>query len=155
MALKIVLDQTFFALYLNAAYAALTETLKGSSPEAIFTRVKQSSWPSLRASWRFWPAGHNLTLPPTFSSSRSLTDALAYLPSTVHMVTYSVVPMHLRVLWVDVIEVVWVAILSSCVSGSVSLEAGEAMQPVVRESKSRGLDRREAHDTSRSMGLPN
>ncbi|KAL3893085.1 MAG: hypothetical protein SGPRY_014488, partial [Prymnesium sp.] len=56
VALKIVLDQTFFALYLNAAYAALTETLKGSSPEAIFTRVKQSSWPSLRASWRFWPA---------------------------------------------------------------------------------------------------
>ena len=47
-------------------------------------------WPSLTASWRFWPAAHALT--------------------------YSVIPLHLRVLWVDVLEVVWVAILAKCVS---------------------------------------
>lgn len=65
--LKILLDQTIFSLYLNGAYAALTETLKGSRPAAIWQRVKASSWPSLRASWRFWPAG--VRRPPRYFCS--------------------------------------------------------------------------------------
>ena len=40
--------------------------------------MRASSWPSLRASWKFWPA--------------------------VHLATYSIVPMHLRVLYIDVVD---------------------------------------------------
>ena len=42
--------------------------------------------------WRFWPLAHALT--------------------------YSVVPLPLRVLWVDVLEIVWVAILSTAVAST-------------------------------------
>ena len=87
---KIVLDQTVFSLYLNSAYVALMEALRASWPAEIWRRVRCSALPSLKAGWKFWPA--------------------------VHALTYSVVPLHLRVLWVDVVEVGWVAILSSCVA---------------------------------------
>ena len=88
VACKILLDQTIFSLYLNGAYCALTELLKRSSASATWARMKASAWPMLSSSWRFWPA--------------------------VHALTYSIVPTHLRVLWVDIVEVVWVAILSTC-----------------------------------------
>jgi len=89
---KIALDQTLFSLYLNAAYCALTEMLQGRPVHLTVRKVRAAAWPCLRAGWRFWPAAHALT--------------------------YSVVPAHLRVLWVDVLEVAWVAILASCVSKS-------------------------------------
>ena len=90
--LKILLDQTIFSLYLNAAYCALTEALKRTRPSVIWARVRSSSWPMLRSSWRFWPA--------------------------VHAFTFSIVPQHLRVLWVDAVEVVWVAILATLVAAA-------------------------------------
>jgi len=99
LALKILLDQTIFSLYLNAAYCALTEALRRTPPALIWARVRASSWPMLRSSWRFWPA--------------------------VHAFTYSVVPLHLRVLWVDCIEVVWVAILATLVAAAGQAETGE------------------------------
>jgi len=88
--LKIFLDQTFFASYLNAAYCFFIEAMQRRPLREIGRRVRSSWWPSLKASWRFWPIAHAFT--------------------------YSVVPLHLRVLWVDVLEIVWVAILSSCVA---------------------------------------
>jgi protein Mpv17 len=130
--LKIFLDQTFFASYLNAAYCFCIEamqrrplreigrrevlparilppggllhacshpavpSMRGATP-ALPLQVRSSWWPSLKASWRFWPIAHAFT--------------------------YSVVPLHLRVLWVDVLEIVWVAILSSCVASTQRLPA--------------------------------
>ena len=59
-----------------------------------------TSFPALHAHW--W----------------KLTVRSCSLP--VHVITYSVVPVHLRVLWIDVVEVAWVAILSACVSAPAS-----------------------------------
>jgi len=102
LVVKILLDQTIFSLYLNAAYCALTETLRGTSPRVLWARVRASSWPMLRSSWRFWPA--------------------------VHAFTFSVVPLHLRVLWVDVVEVVWVAILATLVAAAGKDAAHEGQE---------------------------
>merc|ERR1711966_430966 len=48
-----------------------------------------------------------------------------------HLVTYTVIPLHLRVLWVDVLEVAWVRLLSTCVArskeSSSSVEPGRAV----------------------------
>lgn len=99
---KIALDQTLFATYLNGAYCAVVEALQLSTPRQAWASVRASAWPSLRASWRFWPA--------------------------VHALTYSVVPQHLRVLWVDIVEVVWVAILASCVNARRAAEAEAAAE---------------------------
>lgn len=95
---KIVLDQTVFSLYLNGVYCALVEALKGAPPAAVWRRVRAAALPSLVSSWRFWP--------------------------WVHALTYSVVPLHLRVLWVDCVEVVWVSILATCTSKAASDDEG-------------------------------
>ena len=101
LAVKILLDQTFFSLYMNAAYCAIVETLSGRNVKAVWQRVRATAWPSLRSSWKFWPL--------------------------VHMITYSVVPSHLRVLWVDAVEVVWVAILATCVSTAKAAPAPSSL----------------------------
>jgi len=107
---KVVLDQTIFSLYLNGAYCFLTESLQGRSLRAIANKIRAAAWPCLSAGWRFWPAAHSLT--------------------------YSIVPQHLRVLWVDILEVMWVAILATCVSrsgvssGSTSKEESLSAHPM-------------------------
>ena len=74
-------------------------------PWARMGMARAAARPCLVAGWKFWPFAHALT--------------------------YSVVPLHLRVLWVDVLEVAWVAILSKTVarskaSASASAAAAEA-----------------------------
>ena len=56
-------------------------------PADVWKDVKATSWPALRSSWRFWPF--------------------------VHCISFShAVPIDLKLLWVDVMEIVWVTILS-------------------------------------------
>ena len=88
----IALDQTFFALYINAAFCICTELLCRRSLVEAFARAKSAALPCLVAGWRFWPF--------------------------VHLITYSLIPLHMRVLFVDVLEVIWVSILSTCVANS-------------------------------------
>lgn len=81
---KILLDQLIFSAYLNVAYAALLEMMQGRAPGP---RVSRVFWPSLKRAWMFWPQ--------------------------VHCLTYSIVPNHLRVLWIGAVEIVWVSLLSA------------------------------------------
>ena len=46
-----------------------------------------SWWPLLKAGWRLWPLAH--------------------------VVTYFVIPVQHRLLWVDMVELVWVTVLSA------------------------------------------
>mmetsp|Transcript_42703 Transcript_42703/g.103703 ORF Transcript_42703/g.103703 Transcript_42703/m.103703 type:complete len:137 (-) Transcript_42703:75-485(-) len=96
---KIALDQTFFASYMNAAFCFIVELLQGRSLGDVVKKVRLSWWPSLKASWRFWPAAH--------------------------AITFTFIPMHLRVLWVDILEIMWVTILSRCVSGTRAHQSAE------------------------------
>jgi len=89
---KIALDQTLFSLYINAAFCVLTEALQRRPLRAALAKARAAARPCLVAGWRFWPLAHALT--------------------------YSVVPLPLRVLWVDVLEIVWVAILSTAVAST-------------------------------------
>lgn len=82
--------QTLFSAYLNTVYCASLELMKRSDRKSAWLRIKGSLLPSLQAGWKFWPL--------------------------VHVLTYSVVPLHLRVLWVDLVEIVWVAVLSVCIN---------------------------------------
>ncbi len=107
---KIALDQVFFSLYINAAFCMLTEAIQRKPLGKAWAKARAAAWPCLVAGWRFWPAAHALT--------------------------YSIIPMHLRVLWVDALEVAWVAILSTCVARSgTDAEAadGEAAEAVTQE----------------------
>jgi len=89
---KIALDQTIFSLYLNGVFCVMTEAMQRRPLGLALRKARAAAWPCLSAGWRFWPA--------------------------VHALTFTVIPFHLRVLWVDVLEVAWVAILSTCVARS-------------------------------------
>lgn len=89
---KVALDQTAFSLYLNAAFCVSTELMQRRPLRAALVKARAAARPCLIAGWKFWPFAHALT--------------------------YSVVPLHLRVLWVDALEVAWVAILSKTVARS-------------------------------------
>lgn len=84
---KVLADQTVWSLYLNAMYSFLIGTLAFRKPADVWRDVQLTSWPALRSSWRFWPF--------------------------VHCISFShAVPLDLKLLWVDVMEIVWVTILS-------------------------------------------
>jgi len=84
---KVLADQTVWSIYLNAMYSFLIGSLALRSPKDVWQDVKATSWPALRTSWRFWPF--------------------------VHCISFShAVPLDLKLLWVDVMEIVWVTLLS-------------------------------------------
>jgi len=84
---KVLADQTVWSIYLNAMYSFLIGSLALRNPKDVWQDVKATSWPALRTSWRFWPF--------------------------VHCISFShAVPLDLKLLWVDVMEIVWVTLLS-------------------------------------------
>eukprot|EP00567_Pseudictyota_dubia_P014202 CAMPEP_0197439670 /NCGR_PEP_ID=MMETSP1175-20131217/6357_1 /TAXON_ID=1003142 /ORGANISM="Triceratium dubium, Strain CCMP147" /LENGTH=428 /DNA_ID=CAMNT_0042969619 /DNA_START=361 /DNA_END=1647 /DNA_ORIENTATION=+ len=85
--IKVTADLTVWSIFLNAAYSTVIGTLAGRSPKDVLTDVRATQWPALRSAWRFWPF--------------------------VHTVSFShAVPLDLKLLWVDFMEVIWVTILS-------------------------------------------
>lgn len=97
---KVLADQTVWSLYLNAMYSFLIGTLAFRNPGDVWKDVKATSWPALRSSWRFWPF--------------------------VHCISFShAVPIDLKLLWVDVMEIVWVTILSRVANQDDSAEGAE------------------------------
>mmetsp|Transcript_2372 Transcript_2372/g.5049 ORF Transcript_2372/g.5049 Transcript_2372/m.5049 type:complete len:467 (-) Transcript_2372:225-1625(-) len=85
--IKVTADLTVWSIFLNASYSFVIGTLAGRRPKEVFSDVRATQWPALRSAWRFWPF--------------------------VHTVSFShAVPIDLKLLWVDVMEVIWVTILS-------------------------------------------
>jgi len=84
---KVIADPTVWSLYLNAMYSFFIGALAFRSPAVVWDDIKTTSWPALKTSWRFWPF--------------------------VHCISFShAVPLDLKLLWVDVMEIVWVTLLS-------------------------------------------
>ena len=85
--IKVTADLTVWSIFLNAAYSTIIGLLQFRNPLDVLKDVRATLWPALRSAWRFWPF--------------------------VHTVSFShAVPLDLKLLWVDVMEVVWVTILS-------------------------------------------
>lgn len=85
--IKVTADLTVWSIFLNAAYSMIIGTLQFRPPQDVLKDVRATLWPALRSAWRFWPF--------------------------VHTVSFShAVPLDLKLLWVDCMEVVWVTILS-------------------------------------------
>nr|XP_010921049.1 uncharacterized protein LOC105044749 [Elaeis guineensis] len=84
---KVVFDQTAWAAIWNSIYYAVLGFLRFESPANIFSELKATFWPMLTAGWKLWPFAH--------------------------LITYGVIPVEQRLLWVDCVELVWVTILST------------------------------------------
>ena len=72
----------------NTIYTTLIGAFELRAPSAVLRDVRTTWWPSMRSSLCFWPP--------------------------VHLVTFStLIPPELKLLWVDAMEIVWIAILSA------------------------------------------
>ncbi|XP_021285413.1 protein SYM1 [Herrania umbratica] len=110
---KVVFDQTVWAAIWNSIYYMVLGFLRFESSADIYRELKATFWPMLTAGWKLWPFAH--------------------------MITYGVIPVEQRLLWVDCVELIWVTILST-----YSNEKSEA----------RVLDATLEEDTSSSSNPP-
>lgn len=82
--------------------------LRGDNPPQVLTDVQTRIWPVVFRGWKFWPLAH--------------------------IVTYGVIPPRHRVLWVNMLDLVWSSILASLASGSgPQKEEGAVVAAVVVE----------------------
>ncbi|KAI3439837.1 uncharacterized protein J3R85_004237, partial [Psidium guajava] len=84
---KVAFDQTVWAAVWNSIYFVMLGLLRLESPANILNELKATFWPMLTAGWKLWPFAH--------------------------LVTYGVIPIEQRLLWVDCVELIWVTILSN------------------------------------------
>ncbi|CAM9472825.1 unnamed protein product [Chrysoparadoxa australica] len=86
---KVIADQTVYSVFLNAAYTTVVIGLKlDKSPKEIFEEVRSTAWPALSSSWRFWPL--------------------------IHCVSFNnIIPVEVKLLFIDMMEIIWVTILST------------------------------------------
>ncbi|KAJ8628531.1 hypothetical protein MRB53_021838 [Persea americana] len=84
---KVLFDQTVWSAIWNSIYFVLLGFLRRELPSNIFSELKATFWPMLTAGWKLWPFAH--------------------------LITYGVIPVEQRLLWVDCVELVWVTILST------------------------------------------
>ncbi|XP_027062191.1 protein SYM1-like [Coffea arabica] len=83
---KVVVDQTVWSAVWNSIYYVVLGFLRSESSASIFDELKSTFWPMLTAGWKLWPFAH--------------------------VITYGVIPVEQRLLWVDCMELIWVTILS-------------------------------------------
>ncbi|XP_044473968.1 uncharacterized protein LOC123202197 [Mangifera indica] len=108
---KVVFDQTVWAALWNSIYYSVLGFLRLESPISIFKELKATFWPMLTAGWKLWPFAH--------------------------LVTYGLIPVEQRLLWVDCVELIWVTILSTY--SNEKSEARIAEAPMEAASSSRSL----------------
>ncbi|KAG0627679.1 hypothetical protein M758_2G220100 [Ceratodon purpureus] len=99
--LKVAFDQTIWSAIWNSIYFIALGLLRFESPVRIFKDLRETFIPCLTAGWKLWPFAH--------------------------LITYGLVPVEQRLLWVDCVEIVWVTILSMFANEKAQqrLESGE------------------------------
>lgn len=83
---KILMDQTVYLTVKCSIYIALVGLLQGDDVQTVKDTVKGRIVGVVTTAWRFWPL--------------------------VHLVTYSVIPARHRMLWVNMVDLVWNSILA-------------------------------------------
>ncbi|KAL2331728.1 hypothetical protein Fmac_019309 [Flemingia macrophylla] len=84
---KVAFDQTVWSAIWNSIYFVVLRLLRFESLTNIYGELKSTFFPLLTAGWKLWPFAH--------------------------LITYGVVPVEQRLLWVDCVELIWVTILST------------------------------------------
>ena len=101
IAAKIALDQTAFAISFNTIYSVGLGLMALKTFSQIQRNVRDTLVSSVVTSWKFWPI--------------------------VHIVSYSpLIPVQYKLLWIDVMEIAWVALLSTIANDEKLMSAGSA-----------------------------
>lgn len=109
---KVAFDQTFWAAFWNSVYFVVVGLLRFESPVQIWKELRSTFVPLLTAGWKLWPMAH--------------------------LVTYGLVPVEQRLLWVDMVEILWVTILATY--SNEKSEARIAEAEIAGESKENAIE---------------
>lgn len=90
---KVVVDQLVFGPIWNNSYILLLGVMQLQRPGRIFADMKRSTIPLMISGLKLWPF--------------------------VHCITYGLIPVENRLLWVDLVEIVWVTILANQANSEV------------------------------------
>ena len=104
---KVAIDQAFWGPVWNNTYLLLLGLMKGESFGQIWSDVKRTTIPLVVSGLKLWPLAH--------------------------CVTYGLVPVENRLLWVDLVEIIWVTILATSANGAHGLPAYPEDELVVKE----------------------
>jgi protein Mpv17 len=83
---KVIVDQTLWGPLWNNTYLLLIGLMKMERLDSIWDDIKKSTVPMVVSGLKLWPAAH--------------------------LVTYGLIPVENRLLWVDMVEIIWVTVLS-------------------------------------------
>ncbi|ESW21613.1 hypothetical protein PHAVU_005G085000 [Phaseolus vulgaris] len=100
---KVAFDQTAWSAIWNSIYYTVVALLRLDPPISILNELKATFFPMLTAGWKLWPFAH--------------------------LITYGVIPVEQRLLWVDTVELVWVTILSTFSNEKSEAKSSESMMP--------------------------
>ena len=89
---KVILDQAVFGPIWNNSYILLLGIMQLHRPGRIWDDMRRTTLPLILKGLRLWPF--------------------------VHVITYGLIPVENRLLWVDAVEIVWVTILASTASAT-------------------------------------
>jgi protein Mpv17 len=84
---KVVVDQAIWGPIWNNTYLLLIGLMKRERLDVIWDDVRKSTLPMVLSGLKLWPAAH--------------------------LVTYGLIPVEHRLLWVDAVEIIWVTVLST------------------------------------------
>ncbi|KAL7550328.1 hypothetical protein ACHAWF_013570 [Thalassiosira exigua] len=93
---KVVVDQTLWGPFWNNTYIFLLGVMQFQKPTQIWSDIKRTTIPLVISGLKLWPLAH--------------------------CVTYGLVPVENRLLWVDLVEIVWVTILATQAAGASDSE---------------------------------
>lgn len=96
---KVLIDQTTWGPFWNNTYILMLGLMKFDKLENIFGEMKRTTIPLLLSGLKLWPLAH--------------------------CVTYGLIPLENRLLWVDMVEIIWVTILATAAAGGGEEEAEE------------------------------
>ncbi len=93
---KVAIDQTTWGPFWNNTYILMLGVMKLDSFGTIVSEMKRTTIPLIVSGLKLWPLAH--------------------------CVTYGLVPVENRLLWVDLVEIVWVTILATTAAGKDAVE---------------------------------
>lgn len=99
-AVKVAIDQSLWGPLWNNTYILLLGLMKFDKLENIFKEMKATTIPLIVSGLKLWPLAH--------------------------CVTYGLIPVENRLLWVDMVEIIWVTILASTAAGGAHGDAEKA-----------------------------
>lgn len=95
---KVVIDQTTWGPFWNNVYILMLGAMQLRPSKDVFKEMKDTTVPLIISGLKLWPLAH--------------------------CITYGVVPVENRLLWVDLVEIIWVTVLAN--------KAAESMEGAIK-----------------------